>query len=222
MRTKERKDQVMEVAVESGAGAARRRFGGFDLPAALAGMLAALGLTVLLGGLAAGAGSFGYQRGSADTTDLSNAGLIAGLVVLPIAFFIGGWVAGRMARYDGALNGLLSAGLFVAAAGGVSAVGTWWGKEYDFFQRVNLPQWFSGPSDTMTMTYATLGIALMVVAAVLGGARGARYHRRADAVVASGKDAPVTSHNVITHDVSSRDAEVDVTRSDYAGRHAVL
>ena len=32
----------------------------------------------------------------------SVAGLVGGLAVLLVAFLVGGWVAGRMARYDGA------------------------------------------------------------------------------------------------------------------------
>lgn len=198
-----------EVATDAtGVAAARSRFGGFDLPAGLAGMLAALGLTVLLAGLAGAAGTIGYQRGT-SAEDLSNGGLITGMAVLLVAFFIGGWVAGRMSRYDGVLNGLLTALLFVALAGATSAVGNWLDDTYDFFADVRLPQWFSGADTDAALVTAALGIVVMVVAAALGGALGGRYHRRADAVIVNGPA------------VVEGDASVDLERSDYSGRHAV-
>lgn len=194
---------------ESGVAAARSRFGGFDLPAGLAGMLAALGLTVLLAGVAGAAGTIGYQRGT-STEDLSSGGLITGMAVLLVAFFVGGWVAGRMSRYDGVLNGLLTALLFVALAGATSAVARWLDDNtYDFFADVRLPQWFSGADTDAALATAALGIAVMVVAAALGGAIGGRYHRRADAVIVNGPA------------VVEGDADVDLERSDYGGRHAV-
>lgn len=199
-------DKVM--TDESGVAAARSRFGGFDLPAALAGMLAALGLTVLLAGIAGGAGTIGYQSGT-STEDLSNGGLITGMAVLLVAFFVGGWVAGRMSRYDGVLNGLLASLLFVALAGATSAVGNWLDDKYDFFSDVRLPQWFSGADTDAALVTAALGIAVMVIAAALGGAIGGRYHRRADAVIVNGPA------------VVEGEAEVDLERGNYSGRHAV-
>jgi len=194
----------------SGLGEARRRFGGFDLLAALAGMLAALGAAVLLAGLAAAAGSVGYSRG-AEAEDLSNGGLVTGIAVLLVAFFVGGWVAGRMARYDGVLNGASTAVLFVLLAAGLSAVGAWLDNRYDFLDEVNLPQWFTGTSDGAAIASAVLGILAMVLAATLGGAVGARYHRRADAVIVGGPEAAAV------HGGSTDTLE----RSELMGRRAV-
>src|SRR5688572_10478797 len=59
---------------------ARRRFGGIDIPASVAGTLTALGLTVLLAGLAGAAGSVRYDQGTSHE-DLSAAGLAAGMVI---------------------------------------------------------------------------------------------------------------------------------------------
>jgi hypothetical protein len=192
----DRHDQAGAVAIDAagvrhhditddlGLGEARRRFGGIDVPATLAGMLAALGLTVVLAGIAGAAGSIGYQRG-VDDTNLSVGGLAAGLAVLVVAFFVGGWVAARIARYDGVRNSILTAVWFVVLAAAVSALGVWAGDRYDFFDDVRLPQWFSNADTTAAVVTALAGVAVMIAAAAVGGAVGARYHRRADAVIAN-------------------------------------
>lgn len=201
-----------DLGYDTGVGEARRRFGGLDVPASLAGMLAGLGLTVLLAGLAGAAGSVGYQRG-ADKSTLSAGGLITGLVVLLVSFYVGGWVAGRMARYDGVRNGVLTAAWFVLLAGAVSALGAWLGTRYNFFDQVRLPQWFSGNATTAAVVSTAVGIAVMVLAAALGGATGARYHRRADSVIAAAsRDGSL---------VTGGTADAELERSEIIGRHAI-
>ena len=61
--------RVTDVTGDVGVDAARDRFGGVDIPATLAGALAALGTAVLLAGVLAGAGSYGYQLGLDDATE---------------------------------------------------------------------------------------------------------------------------------------------------------
>jgi hypothetical protein len=208
---------------ENAVRVARRRFGGFDLPAAFAGMLAGLGLTVLLAGIAGAAGSVGYQSG-ASADDLSNGGLVTGLVILLLSFLAGGWVAGRMARYDGGLNGTTAGVLFVLLAAAVSGVGSWLDKQYDFFQDVRLPNWFSGPSTAEAVITAIIGIAVVLLAAGLGGLWGARYHRRADALIATTRHEAVTTSAPARDSMVRGDADVAMDRSDArerAGRRAV-
>lgn len=180
------RDITHDIGVEE----ARRRFGGIDVPATVAGTLCALGLTVLLAGLAGGAGSVGYRRG-VDSEDLSVGGLLAGFAILLIAFFVGGWVAGRMARYDGLKNGLLTALWFVLLAAAVSALGTWADDQYDFFQDVRLPQWFSDADSSTAVITTLVGIAIMFVAAAAGGGIGARYHREPDALIAHTREGGI-------------------------------
>jgi hypothetical protein len=179
--------QVTRVSGDVGLDEAHRRFGGLDVPASLAGTLCALGTAVLLAGLAAGVGSIGYQRGvRGDESSLSLAGLISGLVVLLVAFLVGGWVAGRMARYDGARNGLMTAGWFIILAAVVAGLGAWLGDRYDFFSRVNLPQWFSGNArGAVAIGTGLLALVVMLAAGMLGGILGARYHRGADELIAN-------------------------------------
>lgn len=120
---------MTDVTGDVGVEDTRARFGGVDIPATIAGALAALGTAALLAGIAAGAGSVGYQLGlDGDTDDVTTAGLIAGLATLALAFLIGGWVAGRVARYDGGRNGLLSVLWFVLLAAATAALGAWVGR----------------------------------------------------------------------------------------------
>ena len=203
--------------------AAHRRFGGFDLLAALAGMLAALGLTVLLAGIAGAAGSVSYQRDT-DVAGVSSEGLITGMAILLVAFFVGGWVAGRMARYDGILNGTLSALLFVVLAGALSAVGSWADSKYDFFNDVRLPHWFSGPDTAAAMITAAVGIAVVLLAGALGGGAGTRYHRRADALIATTRDDTLVTDTTTTRrneGIVRGDADVAVESSEEEARRAV-
>ena len=177
--------RVTDATDDIGVREARSRFGGIDIPATLAGTLAALGTAVLLGGIGAGAGSYGYQLGRDNVTDeLSIAGLVAGLSALILAFLIGGWVAGRVARYDGGRNGLLTAVWFVLLAAATAALGAWAGDKYDVFGNVNLPQWFDNDAYTgAAIATGVLALAVMLGAGWLGGRLGERYHRRADSLV---------------------------------------
>ena len=188
-----------EVSVERGAvragradvgvRAARERFGGIDVPATLVGMLTALATLVLLGGLIGAAiGAVGYQTGLDDEAEeLSLAGLIGGLVTIFLAYLIGGWAAGRIARYDGLRNGLMTGVWTIVLAAILSALAAWLGSEYDVLRNVELPQWFS--QDALTtggIISALVAIAAMLLGGLLGGMWGERYHRRADqAIVAT-------------------------------------
>ena len=177
--------RVGRVKDDVGVAEARRRFGGLDWGASVAGLLAALGTLLLLSGLVGAAGSIGYRYG-ASGEGLSIGGFVAGLVVLLLAFFVGGWVAGRVARYDGGRNGIMSVVLFLVLAAGLAALGAWFGDTYNLFSsRPDLPNWFSG-QDLEFDAVATAAIAALValVAGWFGGIVGAAYHKQADAVVA--------------------------------------
>lgn len=176
----------------AGIVAARERFGGIDVPASLVGMLTALSTTLILAGLAGAAvGAVGYQTGlEADAEDLSTWSLGGGVAVLFAAYVIGGWAAGRMARYDGARNGFAT-GVWTLVFGAILAgLGAWAGSEYDVFRNVELPQWFE--SDALTTAAIISGvaaIAAMFAGGVLGGLWGERYHRRADRTIVAAPPA---------------------------------
>lgn len=122
----------------------------------------------------AGVGTVGYQLGLEGEDGLSVAGVVAGLVSLAVGFLLGGWVAGRMARYDGGRNGLVTALWFLLLAALTSGLGASFGRSYDVFSSVRLPQWFSrnalGPAALAT---GLVAFAVMLTAGWLGGQIGA-------------------------------------------------
>jgi hypothetical protein len=172
----------------SGIAAAHERFGGVDIPASIIGMLTALSSTLILAGLVGAAfGAVGYQTGlEQEATDLSTWSLIGGVAILFVAYVIGGWAAGRMARYDGARNGFAT-GIWTLVFGALLAgLGAWVDSEYDVFRNVELPQWFE--SDALTTAAIISGvaaIAAMFAGGIIGGLWGERYHRRADRTIAA-------------------------------------
>ena len=164
--------------------ATRDRFGGVDFPASLVGMLTGLAMVVLLGGLVGAAvGAIGYQTGlSGDNVeDISIASLIGGLAVLFVSYLVGGWAAGRIARYDGARNGLMAGIWTLILAAILAGLGVWLGDEYDVLANVDLPQWFNEDAvTTAAIVSGAIGAATMLVGGLLGGLWGTRYHRLAD------------------------------------------
>jgi hypothetical protein len=165
-------------------------FGGFSWLSTLAGWLSAAGLTAILTGIlsAAGAALALNQVGSsvsgseADTIGL--AGGIALLVVLAIAYLFGGYVAGRMARFDGARQGVgvwLWGVLIALAIAALAAIG---GSKYNVLDALNLPRL---PVDSGTLTTGGLialvaSLAVTLGAAIMGGKIGERFHKKVDRV----------------------------------------
>ena len=174
-----------------GIARARENFGGFDIPAQLTGMLVAIGMTLLLGGIAGAIiGSIAYQTGlQGNLNDLSIGSLITGLVVLFVAFLLGGWTAGRIARYDGGRNGLMTAVWFLILTAILAGLGIWFGSQYNVVGNVDLPNWFDAwfSSDEVSTGAALSGIAAVLVSLLggfLGGVWGQRFHKRADETIA--------------------------------------
>ena len=171
----------------------RERFGGVDTPAAIAGMFTAIGVFLFLAGLgAAGAGGLAFQVDLSDAEgaveEVSLIGGILALVGLFVAFLIGGWAAGRMARYDGGLNGAMTAFWMLLLIVVFATLGTWLGQEYNAFAQMNLPDWVSGWSGDEVTAAAViggvLGLVVMFLGGFIGGKWGEAYHRKADAALA--------------------------------------
>jgi hypothetical protein len=174
--------------------AQHQRYGGINWGAAFFGWLSANGLAVLLlavisaAGVAIGLTTTGplsreqLSDASADSGAIGLGGAIALLVILAIAYYAGGYVAGRMSRFDGARQGLAVwlIGLLVVVL--LAGAGALFGAEYNVLARLDLPRI---PVDEGTATtgaiIALVAIALVTaLAAVLGGKTGERYHRRID------------------------------------------
>jgi len=119
---------------------------------------------------------------NADTIGIG--GAIALLVILMIAYFCGGYVAGRMSRFDGARQGLGAwvFGILVTIA--LTIVALVLGDQYNVLSQLNLPSLPVGKS-TMTTGAAIAGIVVLaatLLAAIAGGKAGERYHRKVDRV----------------------------------------
>jgi len=177
-------------AARDAVDAQHERFGGIKWGAAFFGWLSANGLAVLLIAIISAAGvAIGLTQGvpSADeaTSNASGIGIgggIALLVVLFLAYLAGGYVAGRMSRFDGLRQGVavwLIGLLVVVVLAIVAAVA---GAKYNVLSQLNLPRI---PIDEGTAT--TAGIIALVavlvvtlVGAILGGKLGERFHRKVD------------------------------------------
>lgn len=175
----------------------REAFGGMKLGSAFFGWLTATGLAVLLLSLLTAAGvAFGVtstqnvdkavQASQNATGAAKTVGLISGivlLVILFVAYYCGGYVAGRMARFNGVKQGLAVWLWFIVISGIIAAIAAIAGSKYNVLSQLNLPRI---PVDEGSVT--TAGIIAIVAAilaallgALLGGAVGTRYHRRVDA-----------------------------------------
>jgi hypothetical protein len=166
------------------------RFGGVNWGAAFFGWLVAVGIAALLTALLSAVGaaigltevSESEARASAET--ISVVGGILLILVLAIAYYAGGYVAGRMSRFDGARQGLGAwvIGLVVAVL--LAVLGAIAGAEYNLLGQLDLPRI---PIDEGSLTTGAV-IALILVliatalAAIAGGKVGERYHRKVDRV----------------------------------------
>src|SRR5215216_1802904 len=144
--------------------------------------------TIILAGLIGAAlGAVDYQTGlEGDAEDIALWSMIGGVAVLFFAYLVGGWAAGRMARYDGARNGFAT-GVWTLVFGAILAgLGAWFGSDYDVFRNVELPQWFSTDAfTTRAIISGVAAIAAMFIGGIVGGLWGERYHRRADRTIIS-------------------------------------
>ncbi len=165
----------------------REEYGGINWGAAFFGWLVAVGLGALLVGLLAAAGAaVGLtdlsDDAAGDATEIGLGGAIALLAALAVAYLAGGYVAGRMSRFDGARQGLGAwlLGLIVTAV--LAVAGAILGSEYNVLERLDLPALPLGDSELATGGALALAIVLVgtLVAAVVGGKMGERYHRKVD------------------------------------------
>ena len=90
----------------------REEYGGFNFGAAFFGWLVATGLAVMLIAILGAAGaaigltelSGSEANDSAETISIVGGALL--IAVLAVAYYAGGYVAGRLSRFDGARQGL--------------------------------------------------------------------------------------------------------------------
>ena len=178
-----RRDEV--VAAE------KDRFGGMKFGSAFFGWLTAIGLTVLLTALASAIGTaVAANTDPAGITPetLRTVGIIGSIalaIILFIAYFAGGYVAGRMARFDGVKQGIavwLWAVLVAIVLAILAAVA---GNQFNVLSTLNtFPRLPVGEGTMATGGIIALLLAALIalIAAVLGGKAGMKFHRKVDQV----------------------------------------
>lgn len=170
------------------------RLGGIKFGSAFFGRMTATGVFVLLTAVAAAiAAAFGAagslepgrlaEQARQDLQSVSIAAAIVLAAVLFVSYFCGGYVAGRMARFDGAKQGLAVWLWAVILSLAVAILAAITGPQASGPGGLNnLPR---VPVDEGTLTAG--GIILLITAAlitlaaaVLGGKAGMHYHRKVD------------------------------------------
>jgi hypothetical protein len=170
----------------------RDAFGGVKLGSAFFGWLSASGMIFLLLSIATG---IAFAFGISALNDVQNpealasggaaaaipAAVVLGVILL-LSYFAGGYVAGRMARFDGVRQGLavwlwgivmaVVAGVVGLATGGMDLINSFTGNSAvsAAIQDLTVP----GLIALAIVLVLTLGGAL------LGGMAGMRFHRRVD------------------------------------------
>jgi membrane protease YdiL (CAAX protease family) len=168
----------------------KERFGGMQFGACFFGWLTATGMAVLLTALLAAAGT---GLGLATSLNPANAanqprtiglvGAIILLVIIFLAYFAGGYVAGRMARFNGARQGLGVWLWAVIIAVVVAILGMVAGTKFNLLANLNtFPRIPINEGDLTTAGIITaVAVALVaLVGAILGGLSGMSFHRRVD------------------------------------------
>ena len=186
----------------------RERFGGMKFGACFFGWLTATGTGVLLTALLTAAGAaVGLSQnvtpgtatqGAQDPQTAQTIGLVGAitlLVVIVVAYLAGGYVAGRMARFNGLKQGL-GVWLWSLIAAVVVAVLTLVaGSKFDVLANLNgfprIPV-SEGDLTSAGIVAAIILVVAALVGALLGGLAGMRFHRRVDRATVDGTLDPST------------------------------
>jgi hypothetical protein len=198
----------------------KEQFGGIQVGSAFFGWLAATGTAVLLTALVAAGGT---AVGLATNTDVNDAvdqasnnqtvglaGIIVLLVILLISYYCGGYVAGRMARFNGVRQGFMVWIWALIAAIVVAVLGLVAGQRFNILANLNsFPRIPINEGQLNTLsTIAAIVVALVaLVGAVLGGLAGMHFHRKVDRAGFS----PAAVEETPVGDSSARDTSVGDT-----------
>ncbi len=172
----------------------KEEFGGMKFGSAFFGWLTATGMAVLLTALLAAVGAVfslststnlneAADQAGRDPQTVGVTSAIVLLVLLLISYFAGGYVAGRMARFDGAKQGLAVWLWALIIAVAVAILGVIAGSQFDILANLNsFPRLPINEGDLTTAGVIAVVVAALaaLIGAVLGGLAGMRYHRRID------------------------------------------
>jgi hypothetical protein len=176
--------------------ALRARHARFDWLASFLGFTVAMFfLVVLLGVVGAIAGTVGFQLQAAapgagggpvsDPVQRIGLGvLFASWLAALIAYFVGGYAAGRVARYGGVRNGAGIVLWTVLVALVLGILGAIFGSRFNVTDQLHLGV---SPSSLTLPGVVSLVVTLLIMfgGSALGGLLGSLYHRRVDRDVAA-------------------------------------
>ncbi len=164
----------------------REKFGGLQWGAAFFGWLVSVGLaSLLIAVLSAAGAAVGLTSPSQAQSSAGTVGIVGGillLAILLIAYYAGGYVAGRMARFNGPRQGLGVWLIALIVTVVLAVAGALLGAEYNVLSQLNLPRI---PIDEGSLATGGL-IALVAIvvgtllAAMAGGKQGTHFHRKID------------------------------------------
>ncbi|MGB3184649.1 MAG: hypothetical protein WBG36_03995 [Ornithinimicrobium sp.] len=170
----------------------RDAYGGLKWGSAFFGWVTATGMVVFASAVLAGIGALINENTNTDlgqiAEDPQSAGWIGGgilLAVILLAYICGGFVAGRMARFDGGRQGLAVWLWTILMAAIVTAVGLSIGERLDVTEQLSGLPTIPIEEGDRTLAAAITGAAVLAVAligALLGGTMGMRFHRKVDSL----------------------------------------
>jgi hypothetical protein len=171
----------------------RERFGGVKVGSAFFGWLTATGTAVILTGILTATGavlgldvrdpvaSAGDLPLDAQTVGWIGAGAL--LAILLVSYYCGGYVAGRMARFNGVRQGLAVWVWAIVIAIVVALASVALGSQYDVLGNLNAFPRIPVSEGTLTVAGIVTAVVVAIASlggAILGGVVGVRYHRRVD------------------------------------------
>lgn len=169
----------------------KEEFGGMKIGAGFFGWLAATGMAVLLTAIAAAVGTgLGYAGSinpanptSGETRNMGIAGGVILLVIILISYFCGGYVAGRMARFNGVKQGIAVWLWAIIVTVVVTVIAFIAGSQTNLLANLNGIPAFGVNQDTLTTAGILTAVAVALISligAILGGLAGMRFHRKVD------------------------------------------
>lgn len=168
----------------------KEKSGGLKFGSGFFGWLVATALSTILAAAATGIAAALTLSGGGATpqsvlADVQRLGLVGGIVaiaILLLSYFAGGYVAGRMARFAGAKQGLAVWLWAVVISVILGVVGYFVGRDLTVPTQVDVPAPdFSGFAlDTQGIIALAVVVFVPLIGAVLGGLAGMPYHRRTD------------------------------------------
>ncbi len=167
--------------------------GGIKIGSAFFGWLTATGMSVLMTAVVVAAGtavgvasSSSVEKLTDDASTDGTIGLVGGIILLVILFVsytAGGYVAARMARFNGLKQGLAVWLWALLIAVVVAVVGAIAGSKYNILAKLNsfprLPV-DEGSVSTAGAVALALVVVVTLLGALIGGLAGMRFHRKVD------------------------------------------